>query len=937
MPSGRRIARAVAVAASLAMVTMPMQAALAAGRPSAPQPAGPTGPTGPTGSPYPCTTSDNANFQTGTGLGVDVSAIGWLGNSEGAVACLGGSFYVQNGIDTTYGYGVYNYSPTTWTNADGYLPALVTRFTDHGADVSITNFGDEIVIGGHPYVAIYSRVAVHNPTGRSLTIDPEPSAGLLPLNHTADLVPAGGTVDHDYVVADDRFGDSYAWPTAAELEQAGGWAQHFAHMRAFWNAQLAQLTQLSLPDPQLADAYRAGFIYTQIDRSGVQLDTGTNGYHAEYEHDVIGILANMFNEGDFSGAHALLNEVDTVVGTNGQYADGLWTYAWLWSVYLEKTGDLAYVKQHFATPGPLGATKQPSIESTAHQTAADRTGPGGIMEETSDIDANGYWTSDNFEALLGLASYVQLARSVGNQAEASWGEAQYASLQKAVDSTLAKTAATYHLDYLPCSMVEPNTYNRCADPLDGNWAAPGVYTNYAWHGYLLGASVAGPGTKSMATWLDDTLSYGFGRTTGVVPPTTFGGYPGEGFYSTAYNAGYGAWGLASTSYRDESILAAEFMLANDQAGPYAWWEGSAAPADTTPWTGNHPSSSGGSSPHSWGISLAAQGLIDSLASQMANGTLIVGRGVPDSWLAPGQAINVSNFPTTDGHRLGFHISSTGRTVTLTLNGTPPGLVLFELPAFVNNIASASTGQVDQAAGIVRIPAGTRQVTVGLRHLQIEPAATSLRVDPAGAVHVTAPGTATVTATFADSGPGAVSGLRLTLDVPPGWHAVPVGPSGAASPEAGTTVTGRWQVTAPPGSAGTQTAQLTAVATYTDATTGRHETTASRELGAPGISGLSAVKAAAGQVVTVSGSDFGESQGTSSSLQLTDDGTTWAAPGTIPTLTVLHWSNDRITFQVPTPSGMSGDEYQVVPGTTASLQVVTAGGTSNMAGLRIVSP
>jgi hypothetical protein len=41
--------------------------------------------------------------------------------------------------------------------------------------------------------------------------------------------------------------------------------------------------------------------------------------------------------------------------------------------------------------------------------------------------------------------------------------------------------------------------------------------------------------------------------------------------------------------------------------------------------------------------------------------------------------------------------------------------------------------------------------------------------------------------------------------------------------------------------------------------------------------------------------------------------------------------------VPTPSGSSGDEYQVVPGTTASLQVITAGSTSNTADLQIVSP
>jgi hypothetical protein len=889
------------------------------------------------GSPYPCFTgSDNSQFQSASGLAVDVSAIGWLGNDAGAVACLGGSFYVQNGIDKTYGFGVYNYSPTTWTNADGYLPALVTGFTDHGAHVSITNFADRVVLAGHPYVAIYSRVAVHNPMTHPVTVGPEPSPGLVPLNTAPDTVPPGQTADHDYVVAADRFGGSYPWPTAAQLRDAGGWAEHFAHMRAFWNAQLAHITQLSLPDPQLVDAYKAGFIYTQIDRSGDKLDTGTNGYHAEYEHDVIGILANMFNEGDFSGAHALLNEVDTVVGTNGQYADGLWTYPWLWAMYLEKTGDLGFVKQHFATPGPLGATEQPSIEATAHQTAADRTGPGGIMEETNDIDANGYWTSDNFEALLGLASYVYLAKAVGNTAEARWGEAEYASLQNAVDATLAHTAATYHLDYLPCSMLEPNTYNRCADPLDGNWAAPGVYTNEAWHGYLIGAHVAGIAGKSMAGWLDSTLGYGFARTSGVVPPTTFGGYPGEGFWCTAYNAGYGAWGLASTRYRDESILANEFMLANDQSGPYAWWEGSAPPAGTTPWLGNHPASAGGASPHSWGISLAAQGLLDSLASQATNGTLIVGRGVPNAWLAPGRSISVSNFPATDGHRLGLHISSTGHLVSLRVTGTPSGPVVFDLPAFAGNIAGTSAGRVDETAGTVELAPGTRQVTVRLRHLQLTPAATSLRIDPASAVKLAPGGSATVTATFADSGPGAVRDLRLAVQAPGGWQVTPLGSPAAAGVAAGTTVTGRWRVTAPAGRSGAGTATLTAVASYTDTTTGRHGRTTAQELGTPSISGLSTAKAAAGQVVTVRGSGFGRSQGTSSALQLTDNGTTWSAPGTIPTLQVLQWADHRIVFQVPTPSGPGGDTYHVAAGTTASLHVITAGGKSNTVSLSIVS-
>jgi hypothetical protein len=662
------------------------------------------------GAPYPCPAGGGPNFTSG----VDASAIGWFGNGQGATACLGGSFYVPNGIDTTYGFGVYNDSPTTWTNADGYLPALVTSFTSGGARVSITNFGDRVVIGGNPYVLIYSRVAVHNPTSQPVTVDPQPSAGLVPLNSAPDQVGPGTTVDHDYAVAEDRFGGTYAWPTAAQLAAAGGYDGHFAHMRAFWNSQLAGITQLTLPDSQLVDAYKAGFAYTQIDRSGNALDTGTNGYHAEYEHDVVGILANMFNEGYFSGAHALLDETDRVVGTNTQYSDGTWVYPWLWALYVEKTGDTKFLAARFSSPGPLGATAQPSIEATAQIIAADRTGPGGIIGQTSDIDANGYWVSDNYEALLGLAGYEYLAKVLGNTAQVQWAAGEYNSLLQAVNSTLSSTISSNNLNYIPCSMVEPNTANRCSNPEDANWAAPGVYFNWAWNGYLLGAPLTGPEGGTVADWIDKTLSYGFGRVQGMLPANTFGGYPGEGFWSTAYNGAYGAWGLGSNNYRDEGILSLEFLINNDQAGPYSWWEGSTPPSTTTPWIGNHPASGGGASPHSWGIAMGDLGLLDSLVSQRTDGSLIVGRGVPNSWVGSGR-IAVSNFPTTGGGRIGVTITARGDAVTLQLTGKPSGPVAFELPAFVNNIASTTAGTVDNGAGAVTISAHTRSVTVTLSH------------------------------------------------------------------------------------------------------------------------------------------------------------------------------------------------------------------------------
>jgi hypothetical protein len=508
-------------------------------------------------------------------------------------------------------------------------------------------------------------------------------------------------------MAVDRFGNSYPWPSASALQGAGGFDQHFAHMSAFWNAQLSQIAQISVPDQQLVDAYKSGFIYTQIARSGVQSNTGINGYESEFSHDVIGILANLFTQGDFENAHALLLEDDRVVSMQGQYEDGIWTYDWPWAIYLLKTGDLSFIEAHFSTPGP-----GPSIEQTAHEIAADRTGPGGIIGETNDIDTNGLWTVDDYEALMGLAAYGYLAQQVGNTTEALWAVAQYNSLLTAVNTTLSATIAKFHLHYLPCSIVQPNTANRCRNPRDANWAATLQFGHWAWDGSLFGVPITGPG----AQLIDATYDYGFDRLKGLLPADTYGGYPDD-YYSTGYNAGYGSWGLASTSHRDEGILGYEFMIAHDQSGPYSWWESSSAPPAQSNWAGSHPAAGQGASPHAWGIAEANKVLLDSLVAQATNGNLIVGRGVPDSWLHAGEPLSVRNFPTTDNHRINVHIATSGDHVTLTLSGElPSGRILFQLPVFIHNLAATSAGVMDQAGGTVSLPPHTTKVTVRLRHL-----------------------------------------------------------------------------------------------------------------------------------------------------------------------------------------------------------------------------
>jgi hypothetical protein len=660
--------------------------------------------TGP-GSRYDC--SFNLTTDAFTGAYGTASEIGWEGNQQGVVTCLGGTFVIQGGILRDYGFGIYRGGRTTWDDADGYLPAQITSFRHGGAMVTITEFADRLVLGGDAYVAVYARVAVANPTGQSVVADPEPSPGLVPLASGPDLVASHSESVHDYVIASDRFGGSYPWPTEEALAGAGGFAQHYDHMRAFWTGQLSQIAAVHVPDGSLDNAYRSGFIYTQIARSGDMLDTGVNGYESEFSHDVVGILTNLFTQGYFTGARSLLLELSDVVGSQGQYVDGVWTYAVPWAVYLVKTGDLSFVREHFASEGPLGEA-QPSIEDTAHQLVADRTGPLGTMEATDDIDTQGYWTTDDYEALLGLAAYRYLASAVGDATEAAWASEEYDQLLTATNSVLAATIAHYRIDYLPCSIVQPNTANRCANAKDANWTSP--FGNWAWEGYLFGAPLSGPGLSL----IDATYDYGFRRLHGILPPNTTGGFPGD-FYSSAYNAAQGSAGLASQHHRYQGILDYQFMILNSQSGPMSWWESSSAPSPTTPWIGRHPSAGQGSSPHAWGMAGANKVLLDSLVAQRSDGELIVGRGVPDSWLGHNEPLTVTNFPTIDGGRLGLTISSLGRSVTLWLRGRrPEGPILFQLPAFVRNIEAVSVGTIDQTTGTVMLGSGRRKVTVELR-------------------------------------------------------------------------------------------------------------------------------------------------------------------------------------------------------------------------------
>ncbi|MEV6417842.1 sugar-binding protein [Kribbella sp. NPDC051718] len=636
------------------------------------------------------------------------SSFGWEGDLNAPIAFIDGSYQLRSRGNAVVTFGVPNIpGKIKWTNAEGYLPAFISEYAKDGLQVRVENFADLVVVDGNRFEVAYSRMSVTNTTAAQARL-PRVSSLLTPLTATAaptvTTIGAGQTVVRDYAVAADRFGASYDWPSALQLQQAGSFSKHYKDMRKYWNTRLAAIAQITdLPDERLVNAYKAGYIYTLIIRDDIdgakQLHVGENGYDEMFDHDTIGIVATLLTIGDFTYARDYLATLPAQL----QYDDAKWKYSWPYALYLQRTGDKAFVRSQFET-----------IKKNTHMVETDRIDGGtGIIKQTLAIDSLGYWTIDNWSALAGLTTYRYLATALGETAEAAWAKAEYDDLLRVATARITQTMQEYNLDYLPISMVEPNETGPRKDPRDANWASMFLFGRWAWDGYLFGAEQSGV----MLDKIDDTYTHGFDRRKDISDTIyNFGGYP-HGYYSSAYNAGYGSSALRGEQYRDLGIKAYQFMIDKSQSGPFGWWEGVGYPSANSPWDIDHASGGGGSNQHMWGQSTATKVLFDSLIAEKSDGTLILGRGVPDEWLTDRQKIAIDNYPTTDGKRVGYRLTTNGKYLSLELTGASAAGYSLELPALRNNIAAVSIkgAVVDQSAGTIALPAGTTHATITLQH------------------------------------------------------------------------------------------------------------------------------------------------------------------------------------------------------------------------------
>ena len=649
-------------------------------------------------------------YETNSGL---TASFGWEGDLHAPIAYIDGSYKLRDNGDKMVTFGVKDIpGDIKWYNAEGYLPCFVSEYAKDGMEYKIENFANKHTIDGNDFEIAYSRMTVKNNTEQERYL-PRVSSYLVPLNNAdenATKVAPGGTVVREYAIGADRFGGSYAYPADDVIAQQGSFDENYVEMKTYWNDRLSALTQLDLPDEQLVNAYKAGFIYTLIIRDDIngnkQLHVGENGYDILFDHDTIGIVASLLTEGDFTYAQEYLATLPAQL----QYDDAKWKYSWPYALYLSKTGDYEFIQEKFDV-----------IKGNTHNVETDRENNGeGIIKQTNAIDSYGYWLIDNWAALAGLSTYQYLCDELYEkygtelyQTESKWTQAEYDSLLAAVEKAQRVMREKYNYPYLSIDMNVPTEQSARSDVRDANWASMFLFGRWGWDGYLFGAEQE---SSEMIALIDDTYTHGFERRKDISNTIyNFGGYP-HGYYSSAYNAGYGSTALRGEMYRNLGIKAYQFMIEHAMSGPFGWWEGVDYPHTSSPWEINHAVGGGGSCQHMWGQSTASKVLIDSLVAEKINEKIIIGRGIPSEWIAAGESISVSNHVVEQGKRIGYTISTAadGKTVTIEFTGDTTELPLsIELIAFKNNISSVSTGKVKRESGIVTVPGGTEEVVVTL--------------------------------------------------------------------------------------------------------------------------------------------------------------------------------------------------------------------------------
>ncbi|MCC6093708.1 MAG: hypothetical protein LIV24_01560 [Eubacterium sp.] len=610
----------------------------------------------------------------------------------------------------------------SWYYRDGYLPCPVSIWRAHGFRITIQHFArrnDE-----DSATLVFSKVQVDNEFAARQN-------GTLLINASPEVhVPLGQWPDHenDLGMAYNFSLEPGCWkifefvstacgePVQSVLrEQYGSFEENYQKITTYYDQVTAHLTHpIQLPDEGITNMFRSAQIALRnaVVQEGaeVQMRSGSNNpariqsYDREFPHDVPNMLDELMREGDYYLAKQVLtsenyqkmNTADTGDWDGLNYMDTIGKFLLPYAQYLQNTGDTTWFDD----------ARFSFLRKAAHNIHAFRVTDGphpGLMKKGEDFenwsDDGDYLLADNWCALHGLAAYAYICRRIGQTGELKWAEAEMDSLNDDLNRALDEQMKRNNLNYYRGAM-DDSSYQRYVAGSFYSWVPySAALSTFPWGAYLHGFKNGGTWKEYFDASLDAALRQ---RDIRQIPQGSWGAWWGKNTYGSVYNAAAGLQCLASDGHRQETFRNVEFLY-HHQCAPFMWSEAFESKGRDA-WDGMYLPQESYGNYELWGVSFLKQAILQACVSVAVDGTVIIGRGIPDHWMHEDAVVSWKHVNVNDNRYLDFSLQYKGGKLIFSCTGDEPeGSIILDLPWFQTHLPESQDGVVSEDRKVILSP------------------------------------------------------------------------------------------------------------------------------------------------------------------------------------------------------------------------------------------
>lgn len=654
---------------------------------------------------------------------------------------------------------------TTWYQADGYMNSPVSEWDagDTGIAVKIQHVVNEVTFKRNNQdtagSVTFSQITLRNtaPVAQTAVLnvsalsDLEVPLNATPVKESRDTsryfypqsdndyalylaeIPANGEVTFDFAAT--------VWnnPSPSAMKAMGSFDEQYAAVKNHYDTILDDMAlPVSLPDEEMTNSYINSMIVMwetmvkatwnkdddmkgqadyQIRGSAATQAKALNGngymhgYDVYFPHDVPNMVEQFIRDGRLELAMNIMNSPNYqtlyLPENHGGNLDAIpkfiIPYATLWQV-MDDSQRAAYF-----TDSVKNKIKTVAKEITTYMTE------NGIIQKSESLDnmPYDYLVVDNFTALHGFAAYRYLCEAWDWSDEAAWTTAQMTTLNDGLNESLDAFMQRNGTEWYMCAMNDDSgfwTRHKNGSVIyDGNWISSTLMmSTFPWDAVLRGYDLGGTWDDYFTATMDNAVKLKNQR--GDIPEDSWGAWWGHE-YGSVYNVGQSVPLLYSDEYRTSVVKSYEWLLDN-QTAPFQWAESFDRGQNENDWT------KAAIDYETWGLGFLRQGLLEATASVKTDGTVIIGRGIPNEWMVSGTPIEWKNIRINDGRTFETLklYAADAKTVKLELTGDDAaGDIVLDLNALKDNIAAVSAGTFDNAAGTVTLPGSTKQLTVTLKN------------------------------------------------------------------------------------------------------------------------------------------------------------------------------------------------------------------------------